>query len=477
MIDNIADTVKLLESGQPDSAAWMERLTARIKEAAMKKSCDMGMLEQLIESELKALGRPILAQAVQELANRQALRCPSCEGDLQVQEHERERWVDSVFGKVQLRRSYGYCPRCRERVYPADQALGLHEQAHASPRVQEICALMVLESPAGQAAANVRRLTGLDMSPASMHREARRQGERALQIREATVRLGDTIEGLRALTQQARTPQGPYTLVIQIDAWNIRERDHWGETEKLLRRGEELSRWHWVYTATIFRLDQRGKSASGRPLISERGYVATRQGIAAFTQQLYVEALQRGLANAEMVLVLADGAAWIWNLVEERFKQAVQRVDFWHVAHYLRTVANDLYGQGTPEAAQWVQPLLRWLKNRKDGALDVLHSLQELRSTLEGLTQKQQETFDKTVGYFDEHKDRMDYKNAKNLHQPLGSGAVESTCAQYQCRFKRTGQFWSLDGDEAFLALSTLHRNQRWHLLFPHDRQNHSHET
>jgi hypothetical protein len=37
--------------------------------------------------------------------------------------------------------------------------------------------------------------------------------------------------------------------------------------------------------------------------------------------------------------------------------------------------------------------------------------------------------------------------------------------------FKRTGPFWSLDGDEAFLALATLHRNGRRHRLFPHDQQ------
>jgi hypothetical protein len=34
-------------------------------------------------------------------------------------------------------------------------------------------------------------------------------------------------------------------------------------------------------------------------------------------------------------------------------------------------------------------------------------------------------------------------------------------------RFKMTGQFWSLEGDEAFLALSTLQRNGRWGKLFP----------
>ncbi len=60
----------------------------------------------------------------------------------------------------------------------------------------------------------------------------------------------------------------------------------------------------------------------------------------------------------------------------------------------------------------------------------------------------------------------MDYKVAKACGQPCGSGAIESTCSQYQRLFKITGQFWSLEGDESFLALATLHRNGRWHQLF-----------
>ena len=226
-----------------------------------------------------------------------------------------------------------------------------------------------------------------------------------------------------------------------------------------------------MYAGTIFRLDQRGKTASGRSVITERGYVATRQGLESFEKQLYAEALQRGLTKAKSVLVLADGAVWIWNLAEDRYKDATHRVDFYHVSEHLWTVARDLYGQGTPQARQWVQPLLRWLKRRKDGALDVINTLQQIRAELDNLTAKQQETLDREIGYFEGHKDRMDYKNAKALDQPLGSGAIESTCSQYQCRFKRTGQFWSLEGDEAFLALATLHRNGRWHRLFPHDRK------
>ena len=52
--------------------------------------------------------------------------------------------------------------------------------------------------------------------------------------------------------------------------------------------------------------------------------------------------------------------------------------------------------------------------------------------------------------------------------EPLGSGAIESTCRQYQCRFKRTGQFWTMEADEALMCLETFWRNGRWHDLFPH---------
>jgi hypothetical protein len=52
--------------------------------------------------------------------------------------------------------------------------------------------------------------------------------------------------------------------------------------------------------------------------------------------------------------------------------------------------------------------------------------------------------------------------------EPLGSGAIESTCRQMQCRMKRCGPFWSTAGDEALLCLEIFWRNDRWELLFPH---------
>lgn len=435
--------------------------------ALLEEGVGMGSIETLLDRLSLECRRGALERLVQQACQRQPPICPYCKRNLKIEEHHRARQVHSQFGFIQFERTYGFCSHCDHYVYPADRILGLQERAPASPRIQEICALTALRAPAGQAQNDVRRLTGIDLDPSSLHREARRQGERALALRDADVALAGTLDGVMELAARAHTPSAPFTWVIEMDAWNIRERDNWGLTEELLAQGKKTERWHWVYTGTVFRLDPRGTTASGRPVIAERGYVATRSGIEGFQTQLYAEAIQRGLLEAEEVLILADGAIWIWNIANDRFKDARQRVDLYHVKQRLSSLAKELFGD-TQTARDWVGPFLQWLDHRTDGALGVIRGLEGLRTTLDQFTDSQQKSIEREIGYFDQHKERMDYKTAKAIGQPVGSGAIESTCSQFQRRFKLTGQFWSLSGDEAFLALATLHRNERWSKLFPH---------
>lgn len=466
MIDNIADTVNI-ESPPLALEPWRVSLHSTLSEATNRKS-SMGALEVLIENAVRKEAAEELGRALQQAADEVEFCCPRCRMGLHVLAHGKQRMVSSVFGSLSFSRSYGFCPRCGTRSFPADEQLGLAPHAKASPRVQEVCASMVLSAPAAVAAQSDTRLMGLGLSASTMHREAVRQGQRAMDLRDADAHSTQTPEGIRELSSRATPGTAPFTLVIEIDAWNIRERDNWGRTKALLKKGEKLERWHWVYAGTVFRLDQRGKTQSGRCVVTERNYVATRKGVDAFKQQLYAEALLCGMAQAETVLVVADGAVWIWNLVDDRFKEATSRVDIWHVREHLWTVAHAVFGKNNPEAKEWVQPLVRYLERRKDGASDVRASLKELRLQQDDEAVGVNKILDREIGYFDRHKDRMDYKEGKALGQPIGSGAMESTCAQYQCRFKRTGQFWSVEGDERLLALETLRRNRRWNLLFPY---------
>jgi hypothetical protein len=189
----------------------------------------------------------------------------------------------------------------------------------------------------------------------------------------------------------------------------------------------------------------------------------TRGGTDALKQQLWAEAMRHGLGQAQEVLVLADGAVWIWNLVKDRFGQARQRLDPWHALQHLWSVAHALYPEDETAAAAWIKPIKDKLLCSR--VIEVIEELDGLVTKLRGARRK---TVQAERNYLENNRERLDYKGAKKRGEPLGSGAMESTCKQYQVRFHRPGQFWTQQGDEALMCLESFWRNARWPLLFPH---------
>jgi hypothetical protein len=78
---------------------------------------------------------------------------------------------------------------------------------------------------------------------------------------------------------------------------------------------------------------------SSRECLGSRGTVMTRMGVEGLPNQLFAEAQRHGLAQAARVLVVADGALWIWSLSHDRSPQAYQRLDYYHAAQHLWAVA------------------------------------------------------------------------------------------------------------------------------------------
>jgi hypothetical protein len=191
----------------------------------------------------------------------------------------------------------------------------------------------------------------------------------------------------------------------------------------------------------------------------------TRGGTEALKEQLWAEAMRHGLGRANEVLIVADGAAWIWNLAGDRFVGARQRVDFHHVSQHLWAVAHALHPDDEAAAKARVQPMLDKLKS--NASCEVITDLEQLCQRLEGPVREQVE---KEVNHLQTHRDRLDCGTARQRGEPQGSGVMESTCRQSQTRFKRTGQFWSQTGDQALTCLETFRRNGRRHILFPHSK-------
>jgi len=445
------------------AARLADALEQDVRDFVVASDQNLGDIEVQIEPQSRELLRVAAEKAAQKKADATPPVCPVCQKPLSQVSADHRRSFECKFGTLTLGRSRGYCKRCGKWRFPADTALGLEESAGYSPRVQEMAALLASKMPVHEASAVLEHLTGVKLPRATLDREARRQGERARKLRR---RADEQACLVSPKAEQAELVLEPYQMIIQLDAWNIRERDQWGKTKSIRQSGREPERWHWVYTGTCFRLDQRGKTAGGRPIISERGFVATREGIEALRQQLHAEALRRGLGQAAGALVMGDGAVWIWRLADDRFKQARQRLDFYHAVQHLAAVGRALFGEDPAKPKGWLRPLVQQLKNHS--AVKVVKQLEEILAPLPAGAAA--EAVQKEVNYFHEHKDRMDYRAGRRRGEPIGSGAIESTCRQTQGRFKRPGQYWSQQGDEALLCLETFWRNGRWHLLFPHNR-------
>ena len=450
-----------------DHERWLGGLAGPMQGSALCADQDWGQLEEPGLRGGHEILRPRLEKGAQLKADQAPPVCPVCQNQLSRWKPGHGTSLQTRFGTIRIQRARGYGKRCRQWRFPADALLGLPAEGTQSPAVQEMAALTVSKMPAPEAQQVVERLAGVTISAATLARQARQSGQRAEQRRKS---LDEQMSRPEGRTQQDRDLQlklalDPFTLVIELDAWNIRERDAWGQSNALRQQGEEPSRWHWVYGGTCFRLNQRSETAGGRSTILSRGYAMTRGGVEGLKEQLWAEAMRHGLSRANEVLIVADGAAWIWNLAGDRFAGARQRVDYYHVSQHLWAVAHALHPDDETAAQAWVEPMLDKLK--QDASCQVINDLEQLREQLEAPARQQVE---KEVNYLQSHRERMDYGTAHQRGEPLGSGAMESTCRQYQTRFKRTGQFWSQTGDEALMCLETFRRNGRWQLLFPHSK-------
>jgi hypothetical protein len=154
-----------------------------------------------------------------------------------------------------------------------------------------------------------------------------------------------------------------------------------------------------------------------------------------------------------------DGQALTWEWV----------LDFYHVSCYLGKMADALFGAKTPVAAQWFSRMRRWLRDRSQGATQVLRSaLQHLQRRR--MTRAQKSEFWKAYRYVRRHRRLMDYHGYRRRGLPIGSGVTEAACKTvFTQRFKRSGMRWHRETGQVILDLRTIHLSGIWEQAFAAD--------
>lgn len=379
--------------------------------------------------------------------------------------------IRSTAGELSVRAPYGRDRASGRWICPLRMRWGLDANRTMSPALEEKLCFTATMTLSYERAAAVAAKWGSPADDATIHRHVGQAGKRAQSQERRRVERALNVETRAQAVAEAKAqaPRRPFSLVVMFDGFMVRERgDQWGL--KPPEKQAERVCWREMKAAIVFRLDHRTASQSGRPMLLEKFYVAHRGDPEELGRRVYAEALRRGLNQAQRVYVVADGGVWIWNIVRDRFPDAVGVLDFYHASQHLWAVAHEVFGEGSEEARAWVKPLLHQLAH--GGEAGVLGTLEELPQLCGQLEPGRGKTIQREVAYFQTHREHLHYRRHQQAGCPKGSGAMESTCSQLQDRFKRTGQFWTLTGEHHLLALELARRNHDWDEIWnlPHEQ-------
>jgi hypothetical protein len=403
---------------------------------------EAAVLERVRQALPQVLGA-VVEVATSGLAPRvrgQRSACPQC--GRKVRPHqERPRQVLTQCGPVTIERPWYSCERCHHGWSVVETTLGVASRQRSSAGLAAWLVRLGATTDYREAADLLDELTGLAVGAETIRRECIRVGT-AIRAAEAAA-----IEQTRR-TREAAEPldPAPGLLVLEADGAMVQFADGWHEVKIGMVAGWDRDR------------------------LAAPSYVAARESAADFGPRLATEAARRGalvverwegsvtrrgLAVLRPALILADGAAWIWNLADEYVDQRIEVSDFYHAAEHLAAVATACFPDPA-EASAWLDARTGELLTL--GPLPILAAFDRLAPP----TPKAAEVRRVERAYFASRVDRMDYPTLRLDGLPIGSGAIESAADHVvQRRMKRAGMRWSETGGDAMLALRARLRSQR----------------
>lgn len=441
---------------------------------------DLKGLEQQVMETIFAIGRgwmqSVLSEAVPE-EPAPAERVGSC-GHQQQLVGYRPKQVLTLLGKITFKRAYYQCVVEEERAEVSGQQGCTHGEAPAdrlwgvqgrrtSAGVQQAVSYLCASSTLEEAAANFSRLLPLQMSARQALNLVQPLGEALQQQEDEQVRaLWDQAGQARTTSQPAEADQQEHIERLYIELDGVLARLRRGsvplEQQERKRKGDV---YREVKVGAVFeasRGPERSELAPG-VFVDQAGhkhYVARRGKAEDFGKLLYTLAVTHGLERTHQLVVLGDGAAWIWRLVAEHFPGAVQIVDIWHAQEHVWKVARAVFGANTPQASAWAEHACSLL---------VAGKIEELVEEIVVLPPVPPEPGtsrsvpDIERDYFISNAARMRYPAFRAQGMHLGSGIAEAGCKTVvSTRAKRSGMRWTPEGLDAVLAVRTAVLNDTY---------------
>ena len=386
----------------------------------------------------------------------------------------------TLFGEVEWKRPYYQCQaeksgeggekdhaeQCSHGSCPEDERWGVEGKRTTlgvQRQVSYLCAMLTFED----AAETFRRMLPLGMSARQALNLMKPVGK-ALEAREdeeVNALFGKALESKTDEDEKLSQNIGKDIRRLYIELDGIFARMRRGsvamEEHELKRIGDIYREIKVGATFLAERGLERSELVEGvyldTPKEGSMRYVARRTAKGGFGPLLYALAEATGLSRAQQVVVLGDGAVWIWKLVAEHFPDAVQIVDLYHAEEHVWEVAHAVYGSQSQNACIWAKQACTLLSHGK--IEELVEAIGKLPTILpaEGESRSVPE---KAVDYFTTNAERMRYPAFRAQGMHIGSGIAEAACKTVvETRAKRSGMRWTPEGLDAVLPLRAAKLN------------------
>jgi hypothetical protein len=336
----------------------------------------------------------------------------------------RPKEVQTLLGWITLRRTYYCCAGCGSRHRPLDGQLGLLRDSH-SPGVRRLASRLGAQLPFAPAAATLAETAGVQLSTSTV---------RTLTMQSGAAREQALSRQVAAAWEQgweAVSGEPPARCYVAMDGVRILSTDGQGREVK------------------VGMVVPVGQTAAGEQRGAAR-YTASLEPADAVGQRLALLARAQQGDQAAAVAVLGDGAAWILNLAETHFPDAVQIVDWFHASERVWELGRALYGRETAATQTWVTEQLARLAAGEAALL--AEEWQQLSCQGEAALIR-----DGQVTYFTNQAERMAYDQYRAAGWDIGSGMIESACKRLiGQRHKGSGMRWSDAGAQAVANVRLL---------------------
>ena len=231
----------------------------------------------------------------------------------------RSKTILTVLGPVTLRRPYYLCGHCSKGQCPVDADLGVAD-LESSPGVRRMEAVVGSEMPFATGCEPIKLLAGLDIPAKAIERAAEAVGAQIAQRNNQEIARAKQL--ILPVVLKQSIPK-MYVLMDGVQVPVVRKETvgRTGRTEGQPARTREC-KLGCVFTQTI--VDKDGWPIRDPDSTTYTGAIETAE---EFGFRLYTEAWRRGWEWANVKIVIADGAIWIWNLADLHFPGAIQIVD------------------------------------------------------------------------------------------------------------------------------------------------------